>query len=85
VGEGGIFNAFLGFETEVARTRVRNTGRGRCHFGSAIGCEGQGMGRFLPQDTSVRVAENVLGAIRCSTSPVEWPDTSHWPLTYTSG
>ena len=57
--------AFLEFEKEVARTRLRNTGRGRCHFGSAIGCEGQGMGRFLLQDTSVRVVENILGAIRC--------------------
>ena len=57
--------SFLGFETEVARWRLRNTGRGRCHFGSATGCVEQGTGRVLPQDTSVRVAENVLGAIRC--------------------
>jgi len=64
-GEGGTFLLLSWVRNRVARWCLRNTGSGRCHFGSAIGCVGQVTGRILPQDTSVRVAENVFGEIRC--------------------
>lgn len=64
VGGEVLLYSFLGFETEWLDD-VYEIQAGVCHFVSAIGCVGQGTGRALPQDTSVRIAENVFGAKRC--------------------